>query len=201
MTLPFQVYICDTETTGLDYLQHEIIELSMLHLNSDRQKTWCLRAEKPEVAEPDALRINGHRIDDISHKTADGRARYKAASEVLVEVENWMMEDMSPPEERILVGQNVSFDEQFLRALWLRLGSKETYPFGARPFLLDTRQIELMINLVEGKRDEYYNLGSLVKKYGIKNSKAHTAAADTLATKNLLQAQLGYIKERICRSD
>ena len=190
MDLPFQIYIADTETTGLDENINEIIELSLYHLNQNRQKTWHLRALKPETAQPDALRINGHSLENISHKTAEGREKYKEPKTVVVDVENWMMEDLSSPEEKILVGHNIQFDENFLRRLWDNQNSKDTYPFGTRPFLLDTRQIELFINLVQRNRNEYYNLGSLVKKYGLKNSKAHSAASDTLATKELLLKQL-----------
>lgn len=195
MTYPFQIYVADTETTGLNYLRHEIVELSILHVNSDRQKTWHLKPERPKDAEADALRINGHKLEDISHETPEGRAKYRLASEVVADVENWMMEDMSSAEDRILAGQNIGFDAQFLSSLWERLGNKETYPFGTRPFLLDTRQVQLVINLIEGKREDFYNLNTLIKKYGIKNSKAHTAAADTLSTKLLLMAQLEHLKK------
>lgn len=194
MTYPFQIYVADTETTGLDYLKHEIIELSIYHINQDRQKTWFIKPEKPQDAEPDALRINGHKIEDISHQTASGREKYIDASKVISDVENWMMEDMCSPEEKILAGQNISFDENFLRHLWGRYQNTETYPFGKRPFLLDTRQIELMINLIEGKREAFYNLSSLIKKYGVKNAKAHTASADALCTKQLLIKQIEYLK-------
>jgi DNA polymerase III epsilon subunit-like protein len=195
MDYPFQIYVADTETTGLDYLKNEICELSMYHLNQDRQKTWFLKIEHPENAQADALRINGHKLEDISHKTAEGKSKYKDPSDVIVDVENWMLEDMASPAEKILCGQNITFDENFLVALWKNKNSYDTYPFGNRPFLLDTRQIELFINLVSGKREDFYNLNSLIKKYGIKNSKAHTAEADTLATKELLLAQLNVFKK------
>jgi DNA polymerase III epsilon subunit-like protein len=190
MDYPFQIYIADTETTGLDYLQHDIVELSLYHLNQDRQKTWQLKAMRPESAQPDALRINGHKLEDISHKTAEGRASYGEPKDVIVSIENWMLEDMASPEEKILCGQNIQFDENFLRVLWDSNGAKETYPFGNRPFILDTRQIELFINLIQGKRNEYYNLGSLVEKYGVKKLKSHRADADTLMTKEVFLKQL-----------
>lgn len=190
MDYPFQIYIADTETTGLDFLINEICEISIYHLNQDRQKTWFLRALKPETIQPDALRINGIKIEDLLHKTAEGREKYKEPKEVLVEIENWMADDLSPSTERILVGQNIQFDSNFLEKLWKDNGASDTYPFGNRPFLLDTRQVELFINLVKGERNEYYNLGSLIKKYNLKNSKAHSAASDTLATKELFLEQL-----------
>lgn len=197
MDYPFQIYIADTETSGLDYLKHDILELSLYHLNQDRQKTWCLKAVNPEQAEPEALRINGHKLTDITHQTPEGRERYQDPAKVMVEVENWMLEDLARPDEKILCGHNIQFDENFLQALWKKNNASDTYPFGNRPFLLDTRQIELMINLVEGKREQYYNLGTLTKKYGVKNTKAHSAAADVLATKELFLAQLNHLIKRV----
>ncbi len=190
MDYPFQIYVADTETTGLDYLQHEIVEISMYHLNQDRAKTWQLRALRPETAQPDALRINGHKLEDISHKTAEGKASYGEPKDVIVSIENWMMEDMSSPDEKVLCGHNIGFDEDFIRVLWESNGSKETYPFGNRPFLLDTRQIEIFISLIQGSRNEYSNLGSLVEKYGVKKLKSHRAEADTVMTKDVLLKQL-----------
>lgn len=190
MDYPFQIYVADTETTGLDYLQHDIVELSLYHVNLDRQKTWLLRAPRFASAQPDALRINGHKLEDISHQTADGRERYLEPRDAVVSIENWMMEDMASPEEKILCGHNIQFDEDFISSLWESNNSKDTYPFGNRPFVLDTRQIEIFINLIQGKRNDYYNLGSLVEKYGVKKLKSHRADADTLMTKDVLLKQL-----------
>lgn len=190
MDYPFQIYIADTETTGLNYLQHDIVEFSLYHLNQDRQKTWYLKSIRPEHAQPDALRINGHKLEDITHKTAEGREKYREPKDIIVEIENWMLEDMASPEEKILCGQNIQFDENFLKALWESNNAKETYPFGNKPFLLDIRQIELFINLVTGTKNQYYNLGSLVEKYGVKKLKSHRADADVLMTKDVLLNQL-----------
>lgn len=190
MDFQYQLYVADTETTGIDELKQEICELSIYHINQERQKTWYLKIDKPENVEPEALRINGHKLEDLTHKTAYGKGKYVESGKVLVDVENWMMEDMSSPEDKILIGHNVSFDHKFLEALWRKHNSFETFPFGNRPFIIDTRQIELFIALVEKKKNDYYNLGTLLKKYGLKNAKAHSAEADTYATKDLFLKQL-----------
>lgn len=196
MNYPFQIYVADTETTGLDHSKHEIIELSMYHVNLDRQRTWYIKPMHPELAQADALRINGHKLEDISHKTAEGREKYQEPSKAIVDIENWMLEDMASPEEKILSGQNITFDETFFKSLWSKHNGMETYPFGNRPFLLDTRQVELFINLIEGKRLDYYNLGSLVEKYGVKKLKAHSAEQDTIMTKDVLLKQLSVFSSK-----
>jgi ATP-dependent DNA helicase DinG len=194
MDYPFQIYVCDTETTGLNYLSNEILEISMYHVNQDRQKTWHLQCLKPETVQPDALRINGIKLEDATHKTAEGKDKFKHPKDVIVDIENWMMEDMSASTDRILVGHNIGFDSNFITKLWNDNGAEDTYPFGNRPYLLDTRQIELFINLVEGIKNEYSNLGSLVEKYGIKKEKAHRSDADTRMTKDVLLKQLSVFK-------
>ena len=103
----------------------------------------------------------------------------------LVEVENWFLEDLVAPTDRILLGQNCIFDLQFLQTLWKTYASLETFPFGKRPALLDTMQIARFLDIVDGKRNDFYNLGSLVERYGVKKEKAHQAAADTRMTKEV----------------
>lgn len=141
------------------------------------------------------MRINGHKIEDLKHATKDGRERYRDPSKVLVEIENWLMEDTSASEDKILVGQNIVFDLQFLQTLWAKHNSSETFPFGNRPRLLDTMQIELFLDLIKGERSEYYNLSSLVEKWGVKKERAHAAACDTRMTKNVFLAQCNYVKK------
>ncbi len=188
-------YVADIETTGLDSHRHDVIELSLFRLgdNSENaQRTWCLKPLTPETIDPDALRINGHKLEDLLHKTKEGRERYQEAEKVLIEVENWLADDMVPAEKRFLVGQNIAFDKDRLEQLWIKCNSKDSFPFGRR--LMDTMQIELFLDYCKGQFAEGYSLSNLVKKYGVKNEKAHTAAADTKATKEVFEKQVEFFK-------
>jgi len=194
MTSKFEIYFCDTETGGLAD-DAEIIELSLYRLSDNSQRTWCIKPTRPELIQPDALRVNGHKLEDLEHKTAYGRETYQPLFKVLPDIENFFLEDGMAAEDRILVGQNVvKFDLPHLERMWASQNCQDTFPFGKRPFCQDTQQIAILIDLLEGTRSEYYNLGTLIKKYGIKNSKAHTAEADTLATKELFMAQFKYLQ-------
>ena len=44
---------------------------------------------------------------------------------------------------------------------------------------------------------EGYSLNNLIKKYGVKNDKAHTAAADVKATKEVLMKQIEAFKKAL----
>jgi DNA polymerase III epsilon subunit-like protein len=191
----FSFYVTDIETTGLDSHLHDIIELSMYRLSDDAQKTWCIKPLNFETIDPASLRINGHKLEDITHKTKEGRERYMEASAAIIDIENWMADDGLPAEKRFLIGQNVGFDKDRLEQLWIKLGSKDSFPIGRR--MIDTMVMELFFDYCKGDFAEGYSLKNLVKKYGVKNEKAHTAAADVKATKEVFDKQVEYFKALI----
>ena len=95
------LYVLDTETTGLDASKNDVIELSIIRLATDEQRTWCLKPINFEDISLDALRVNGHKLEDLKGLTKDGRERYCTPNKILVEVENWLMEDGVTPKEPI----------------------------------------------------------------------------------------------------
>lgn len=72
----FTFYVADIETTGLDSHLHDVIELSLYKLGAEEdiaQKTWCLKPLNPDTIDPVSLKINGHKLEDLLHKTKEGR--------------------------------------------------------------------------------------------------------------------------------
>ena len=191
----YTLYVCDTETTGLDPVKNDVIEVSFYRLSDHVQKTWQIKPTNFSNIESDALRVNGHKKEDITHQTKFGKETYKEASEVIVEIENWLFEDNMPVSNRIIVGQNASFDKEMLTQLWSKCNSKDTFPFGRR--ILDTMQIEFFLDWCRDSLATGYSLNNLVKKYGIKNEKAHTAAADVKATKEVFDKQVEFFKKAL----
>lgn len=190
--MDYVFYFVDTETTGLDSRINDVIELSALRMNDGVQKTWTMKPTNLETIDVGALRINGHKMEDLRWETKAGRDTYPDPSKVIVDVENWIMEDGVPTEQRVLIGQNVSFDREFLTQLWTKCNSKDSFPFGRR--YLDTMVVEMFLDLCQGKMAEGYSLSNLVKKYGVKNEKAHSAAADTKATREVFEKQVEFFK-------
>ena len=191
-------YVADIETTGLDARKHDVIELSLHRLgdtSENSQKTWCLKPLTPETTEAAALKINGHKLEDITHKTKEGRERYLDPVPTLVEIEDWLAEDGVPAEKRFLIGQNIAFDKERLVQLWSKCNSDGSFPFGRR--LIDTMIVELFFDFCKGQFAEGYSLKNLGKKYGIKNDKAHTAAADVKATKEIFEKQVELMQKLI----
>lgn len=186
--MEYIIYVSDTETTGLSSMKNDIIELSLYRLHDNVQRTWFIRPINPENIDLGALRINGHKLEDLKLETKYGRETYKDPVSTIVEIENWMAEDGVPNQNRILCGQNISFDKNMLEQLWIKCQSEDSFPFGRRT--LDTMQIEFFLDWCKGSLAEGYSLANLVKKYGIKNEKAHSSAADTKATKEVFEKQV-----------
>lgn len=203
------VYISDTETTGLDPVQNEIVELSIARIRLDHkleaeydQKTWYLKALKPETISDEALAINGHKREDILHQSKFGRETYREPSEIVPEVELWIMEDNMSAVDRIFAGQNPKFDLDFMKALWKKTGSPGTFPFETTNDnrILDIKQLAIMIDLCTGRRRLHYNLSALVKALGVKKGKAHKAEEDVRMTADVLLSMLRPIQATVIDS-
>lgn len=191
--MDYVIYVGDVETTGLDSHLNDVIELSLLRLNDGEQKTWCLKPINCDTIDPGALRINHHKLEDLLHQTKEGREKYLNADKVIIDIENWLSEDGIPTENRVLCGQNIAFDRDMLLQLWTKCQSKDSFPFGRR--VMDTMIMEFFMDWCKGSMAEGYSLNNLIKKYGVKNDKAHTAASDTLATKEVFLKQVEMFKK------
>lgn len=189
----FSIYVLDTETTGLDPDRNDVIELSIYRLSDDVQKTWCMKPFRLDTIEAAALKINGHKLEDLRHETKIGRETYLDPRKIIIEVENWMMEDGVSSEDRILLGQNPSFDKAFLEKLWEKCESRGTFPFGRK--MMDTIQIVLLMDLAKNFKRKGYGLGALIGDFDLKKEKAHRADADTRMTKDLWLKLLSIAKE------
>jgi DNA polymerase III epsilon subunit-like protein len=193
--MEYVLYVADCETTGLDSHLNDVIETSLLRLSDGQQRTWCLKPINMDNIDIAALRINGHKMADLKWETKEGRERYREAKQVIVEIENWILEDGVPTEQRVLVGQNVGFDREFLTQLWTKCQAADTFPLGRR--MVDTMIIEFFLDWCKTqlpgkdfKMAEGYSLSGLVKKYGVTNTKAHTAEADVKATGEVFGKQV-----------
>lgn len=174
----FILYGCDTETTNLSPIDGEPIEISLFRLPTEEYRTWCLQPITLDKIQPEALRINGHKLEDILGRTKLGQERYRKPEEALIDIENWVAEDGMPASNRILLGHNVHFDREMLSFLWKKCNTYDTFPFNDK-YALDTMQIEFFFNYINGSFMEGYSLRNLAKKYNIKQERAHSAEDDT----------------------
>lgn len=192
----YELYVVDTETSGLSCVDHSPIEISIYRLSTDEQKTWQLKPINLETISDAALRVNGHKLEDLKGKTSYGREIYKDPSKVLVEIEDWVNRDGLPSSDKILVGQNVKFDKDMLLELWKKCGTEGTFPFNDR-HTMDTMILEFAMDYAKENMAVGYSLNNLCKKYGVKNKGAHTAEADTFATMEVFKAQIEFLKKAL----
>ena len=194
MSHNYSFYFCDTETTGLDFNLHSPIEISLIRITPDEeQKLWKLKPINFESIDTSALRVNGHKLEDLKGQTRFGVENYHDPYKTIIDIENWVAQDNCPSEYRCLIGQNITFDINMLQQLWAKCNSKDSYPFGRR--YLDTMIIELFMDYCKGQFAAGYSLNNLVKKYNVKNDKAHSALADTKATKDVFIKQVDFFKK------
>ena len=202
--MSYTMYVCDVETTGKEYKKHDIIEICLWRINDNEVKTWCLKPLNPDTIEDEALRVNKHKKEDILHKTEEGKNTYLDPNSVLPEIEMWMMEDGAAAEDRVFIGQNPRFDYDFMLELWRKLDSEDTYPFGQwfgsgedkrnQGVIIDTIDLVRLADLCLGKKRPRYNLGSLVKDFGVTKAQAHRAEGDVKMTKDLFLKLFDVIK-------
>jgi DNA polymerase III epsilon subunit-like protein len=190
----FELYVVDVESTGLTK-QHSIIEISLYRISNNEQKTWFIKPLNFENIEPDALRVNGHKLEDLKGLTKFGKDTYMEATKVSAEIENWVMDDLHSSDERLLVGHNIlGFDKDMLISFWKNCNTIDTFPF-SKKFALDTMQIQILLDILSDNYCEYYNLNSLVERYGIKKEKSHRSASDTRMTKDVFLKQFECLKK------
>jgi DNA polymerase III epsilon subunit-like protein len=192
----YELYVVDTETTGLSYIKNEPIEISIYRLSTNEQKTWYIKPINFDTIEQSSLRINGIKLEDLKGLTKEGKDKYLPPEKVLPEIENWLNEDDLPTSHRLMVGHNISFDKQMMMSLWEKCGAKDSFPFSDK-YSIDTMIIEFVIDHCKGSYAEGYNLNALTKKYGIKNEKAHSASEDVKATVGAFLKQIEYLSSKL----
>jgi DNA polymerase III epsilon subunit-like protein len=114
--MAIKYYICDTETTGLSTTSHEIVEISIIRGDDRVRLTQFIKAEKPENASLDALKITNKTFADL----LKGKSKEDAVSQI----EFFFKDDGLTPNHRCLVCHNAPFDRKFLFSLWESVGKE-----------------------------------------------------------------------------
>lgn len=171
------VIFLDTETTGLEPDEHEVIEIAAIRFRCDLQVEVARRERKtvmqwPEKAHAKALEVNRY--------TAKEWERAVPIRAALVELAEIFVEG-----EPILVCQNPIFDWGFLKVAFAR--EKLAFPSVRR--IIDTQSIAwpLVMNGHLTKVD----LETMCSKYGISNDGSHRAMTDVVRTAQLYAKLIG----------
>jgi len=156
----------DIETTGLNILNHEIIEIGCV-----------LTTPTLEVIEEFELKIKPEHIenaDPISLKISHYEEALWEDAHTLKEAIKIFSKKVK---DSIMVGHNVTFDAGFLEYAFNKTGIKNNLHYHK----LDTISIA-WAKLHNDKDFEHFSLRELCLHFDIKNEHAHTALSDARAT-------------------
>jgi DNA polymerase-3 subunit epsilon len=164
----------DTETTGLNFDKHEIIELSCVLVSQSweggkpsgyeilDELNIKIKPEHIENADPVALRVNGYNPADwtFAYSLEEGLKMLAAKTE-----------------GAIMVAHNACFDYGFLQKAFQKTGIENKMHYHR----LDTISIAFA-KLHSNEDVDRFSLQYLCDHFGIENKKAHTALSDARAT-------------------
>ena len=159
----------DIETTGLNLLSQEIIEIGCVlateSLEVIEEFELKIKPEHIENADPVALKVNHY--DPSGWKDAQSlKAVMKIFSEKV--------------KDCIMVGHNVAFDAGFLEYAFNKTNIQNTMHYHK----FDTVSIA-WAKMHKDPELEHFSLRELCVRFGIKNERAHSALPDARATYEL----------------
>lgn len=112
-----EFYVCDTETSGLSIpAGQELIEISIIRCSDRVQLSRTVKAERPETASVDALKIQNKTFADL----ANGISK----EQMVEDVEKFFAEDGNTHMGRVLIGHNINFDKRFIQHTWEKCGKE-----------------------------------------------------------------------------
>lgn len=162
----------DLETTGLNPDTHEIVEIGCLVVRQPQaaggsfeiidELDLKVKPQHLELAEPEALRINGYNDADWLFAVDLSQALTALAGKT---------------DSAIMVAQNVTFDWSFLHRGFETTGVQNRMHFPK----IDIISIAFA-KLYNDPNIERYNLRELARFFNVENEKAHTAMSDIRAT-------------------
>jgi DNA polymerase III epsilon subunit-like protein len=162
-----KILVLDTETTGLNILKHEVIQIGFLNIELEDDNTYKILSKeqiniKPkrlELAEKRALEINGF-----------SKKKWRGSKEFQVHAEKIRQEIESA---KYLLGQNLIFDLRFIKQEFENAGLKPP----KFPKYIDTKNMAAPL-LREGKLKSA-SMDKMCEHFQIKfEGEAHTALTD-----------------------
>lgn len=166
--MALEMYLLDFETSGLSSEKNEVTQVSIIRAKDRHQLSKYIKAEHPETASEEALRITNRTRADLLKGDP---------KEYVVDLcDKFLAEDGTTPEHRCIVGHNVhKFDLRFAHKLWSNCGKQfqanlwlDTIPWTkayARKFGIESPSFNLAASL---------NILKIAAK-----GQAHNAVGDT----------------------
>ena len=163
-------YVIDTETSGLSTDMHELIEISVIRCSDKMQITRIVKADYPQNASYDALKITNKSVRDLYNGISK--------QQMVEEVNNFFDTDEKTPSHRCVIAHNASFDRRFLHTTWQKCNA-----FFPADLWLDTIQIGKQAAKKMNMPKAKMNLSAALDLFGIKKvGREHSAKGDSQNT-------------------
>jgi DNA polymerase-3 subunit epsilon len=179
-----QVVILDTETGGLDPLEHSLLSVGLV--SGDGERRLEIYVCEPELrTTPDSMAVN--RID-LAHVRAHGLAPVAAVAAIEA-----FLDAMPGPRPVLVAGHNVAFDLAFMRRLYRLAGRPFPRDFGHRT--IDTHSLIWALGARGRLPPDVRGSDAAFAHFDIAPpaEARHTALGDALATRELLRLLLELI--------
>lgn len=160
----------DIETTGFDVEKQEIIEIGVVIMS---QKDGVLG----DMVEEFELKIKPTKLENASAEALAINGYNEMEWMFAMTLEQAMKVFAEKTKDCIMVAHNIAFDYSFLAKAFAITGVKNEMFFAK----IDTISFAYA-KLHKLDNAPRLNLGALCEYFGVKNSRAHTALADTRAT-------------------
>jgi DNA polymerase III epsilon subunit family exonuclease len=159
----------DAEMTGLNILEHEIIELGAIITTPELEviEEFEIKIKPKNILNADkiSLKVSNYNPDD-----------WENAVDLKEALETFALKTR----DSIMIGHNVAFDSAFLQVGFEKTGVKNMMHYHK----LDTVSLA-WAKYHNDTEVDHFSLRELCAKFGIKNEKAHTALSDARATYEL----------------
>ena len=171
----------DTETTGLDCNKHGIVQLAMI-IDIDNKvvdKKTFLMNPTDRLMDKKALEVNGYNEEQIKKFTPWNKVHDEVISFLSLYVNKFDKKD-----KFILAGQNVGFDNNFMKAWFESCEDKYWYSWVQSGAFIDTFFMLTFLQwcgkipLLENRKNE-----TICKHFDIDLTNAHDDMADIEATR------------------
>lgn len=178
-----KVLYFDTETTGIDPLKNDIVQLSgMIEIDGKIVEQFNMRCQpfNYENIDAKALEVTGNTIDGFKQEQTP-KEMYKKFIQILSK----HVDKFNKKDKMYVAGYNVRFDMEFLRCFFVKNG--DGY-FGSwfNWRVIDALPFMHVLDFVGYCSLSDYKLGTVCNDFGIEID-AHDAFSDIKATHELIQ--------------
>lgn len=193
MNRTLKVFWFDTETTGLDYRQHDIIELACIIEIEGKiieEKIWKPRPDRFDNISEQSLKINKTTVEELQSRELTQLQMIEQLNEFVSKYINAKSRyDFLTP-----AGHNVTFDVNFLSQLYFRYNKENEYNSFFDYHNLDTSFFGISAHYLNRNwKNAHYGLGSTCESFGItfNENDLHSAITDVKLSRQLFRKAIG----------